>query len=156
MGTKESILMMKTEQRSLSLSKMENKVSIDSCYSIQRTKTIKIKRVNIDEDYHTSKITHLDRTNYDGDMSAISNLLISHNKSLNTDVNTKVVLDPSKISAKPRLRSNRENGSNKDLSINKLHQQPVLESLPFKRYRNLQEEKSEALIDGVIKMQQIV
>lgn len=66
-------------------------------------------------DYNNNK------SNYDADVSGISNLLLSQNKSIHSEKPTKVSIDPSKIKCKKRLKLSRDNSSKKDLSLGKLH-----------------------------------
>lgn len=79
-----------------------------------------MKRVNIDTEYNTSKVTCFDKSNYENDASTISNLLMSQNKSINSDKTNKMMIDPKNIKMH-WLRNSKDNSSAQDLSLNDLH-----------------------------------
>lgn len=61
----------------------------------------------------------INNSNYETDLSAISNLIISQNKSVASEKTTKKMkIDPKKIKNKKRLRHSKDNnGSKKDLNM---------------------------------------
>ena len=86
-----------------------------------------MKRINIDTEYNTSKVTCFDKSNYENDANTISNLLMSKNKSINLEAN-KMMIDPKKIKIN-KLRNSKDNSSAQDLSLNDLHVAQVFRKL---------------------------
>ena len=77
-----------------------------------------MKRVNIDTEYNTSKVTCFDKSNYENGASTISNLLMSQNKSISSEAKNDNW--PKKIKMN-RLGNSKDNSSAQDLSLNDLH-----------------------------------